>query len=221
MFLPIVWRQLGWKKGWRFMVVFAVSCLLLFAPLFSMLNHIASSLDLYFRQFQFNASVYYLLRAAGFWIKGYDTGETLGPVLGLAVVLGISALAWLTAPVLPDRSGVNKMPAFLQLFRLPGAVPGAGLLIATMLQLSLSATVHPWYAALPFALGLVAGWRFPILWTGLIALSYSHYAGGRLQENYALIAIEYMVLWAFIVWEFRRKLGRSALLYSSPVSRRS
>jgi hypothetical protein len=38
-----------------------------------------------------------------------------------------------------------------------------------------------------------------------VALSYSHYAGGGFQENYALIALEYSILWTFLLWEtFKR-----------------
>ena len=72
---------------------------------------------------------------------------------------------------------------------------------ALLLQLFLSATVHPWYATVPIALGLLTRWRFPIVWSGLAALSYSHYAGGLFQENYWLIALEYSTLWLFILWE--------------------
>jgi hypothetical protein len=158
----------------------------------SVLPNILSSLDLYFRQFQFNASVYYLLRGIGFWSKGYDTGETLGPMLGMLTVLGVFFIA-------------HKPYRFSKPIRF---VFAEFLLLALLLQLSLSATVHPWYATVPFALGLLTKWRFPIVWSGLVALSYSHYAGGFFQENYWLIALEYCVLWLFILWEYSKSKSR-------------
>lgn len=188
MFLPIVLSRLGWRKGMVFSAVYGAVCLVLFAPLFSVLPNMLSSLDLYFQKFQFNASVYYLLGSIGFWIKGYDIGESLGPFLGLTTVAGVLAIAWKTKLSRfsnPGRFGTEEY-----------------LLFALMLQLSLSAAVHPWYATVPFALGLTTRWRFPVLWTGLVALSYSHYAGGAFQENYWLIALEYIVLWSFIFREF-------------------
>lgn len=188
MFLPIVWRWLGWRKGLVFMAVFAAGCLVLFAPLLSVLPNIFSSLDLYFRQFQFNASFYHLLRAVGFWMKGYDIGETLGPMLGMATVAGIFFIAWKCKPHRFSKPMRFDLADYL--------------LLALMLQLSLSATVHPWYAAVPFAIGLLTRWHFPIVWSGLVALSYSHYAGGLFQENYWLIALEYSVLWLFIFREY-------------------
>lgn len=179
MFLPIVWRWLGWRKGLIFSAVVGGTCLILFAPLIRVLPNILSSLDLYFRQFQFNASFYYLFRAAGFWLKGYDVGEFLGPFLGGVTLAGVLVIAW---------KSKNKTLSETLLF-------------ALMLQLSLSATVHPWYATAPLALGLFTGWRFPIVWTGVVTLSYSHYAGGFFQENYWLIVLEYSVLWGVLLWE--------------------
>jgi hypothetical protein len=208
MFLPIVWRWLGWRKGLIFNAVFAGACLVLFAPLLPVVPNILSSLDLYFQKFQFNASFYYLFRAVGFWRKGYDTGEILGPILGLATVVGVLVIAWFnpTPGPSPERRGDVEGATFRLTEHsapplLSGEGPVVGLLLALMLQLSLSATVHPWYVTVPFALSLLTKWRFPLAWTGLAALSYSHYAGGFFQENYWLIALEYSVLWLFIFWE--------------------
>ncbi|HRI58198.1 MAG TPA: hypothetical protein PK228_00665, partial [Saprospiraceae bacterium] len=213
MFVPIVWRWLGWRKGLVFNTVFAGACMILFAPLLSVLPNILSSLDLYFQKFQFNASVYYLLRELGFWIKGYDIGESLGPVLGLATVVGV---LWLNPTPSPSPTGrgdvestatssvmssTERSTAPLPVGEGLGVGLNHALLLALLLQLSLSATVHPWYATVPFAIGLLTKWRFPLVWTGLVALSYSHYADGHFQENYWLIALEYSILWAFILWE--------------------
>ncbi len=201
MLIPIVWAWLGPRRGLVFTGVFAAVCLLLFAPLLIVLPNMLESLDLYFRQFQFNASVYYILRATGFWLKGYDIGETLGPFLGLATLAGVLLIAWMARnkPLWPGSRVIGWS------IRLEEAV-----LLAFLLQLSMAATVHPWYATVPFAVGLLAGRRFVLAWTGLAALSYSHYTGGAFEENYWLIALEYSVLWWFIWREYFR--------YSLPLS---
>lgn len=204
MFLPMVWRRLGWRQGVVFTAVFAGASLVLFAPLLRVLPNMFSSLDLYFRQFQFNASVYHLLRAVGLWIKGYDIGETLGPTLGLLTVAGVLWIAWRSAASDREHGQAKETGTARLAWKWPVANLQEALLLALMLQLTLAATVHPWYATVPFALGLLTSWRFPVWWTGLIALSYSHYAGGLFQENYWLIALEYGVLWAFIYLEFIR-----------------
>ena len=185
LFLPVIWRWLGWRKGLIFNLVFGAISLVLFAPLLPVLPNILESLDLYFRQFQFNASVYYLLRALGFSLRGYDVGELLGPWLGVATFLGALLLALLW----PSRK--QRETATL-----------AGAMVYTLLiYLSFSATVHPWYITVPMAISLFTRRHFAILWSGLAALSYSHYYHGVFQENYVLIALEYSVLWGFIFWE--------------------
>ena len=204
LFLPILLRWLGRGEGRVFLIVFTSASLLLFAPLLGVLPNIASSLDLYFRQFQFNAGVYYLLRGLGFLLKGYDTGETLGPLLGLTTFAGVLLIAWKVRPG-SDRSGAAPFGTTRFVPPLPaGAGLTDALLFALMLQLGLSATVHPWYATVPLVLGILAGRRFPVWWSGLIALSYSHYAGGGFRENYWLIALEYGALWWLTASEIRK-----------------
>jgi len=182
LFLPLVWTHLGWRTGLRFMALFSVFCAALFWPLLDVevLTNMAGSLNLYFRQFAFNASGYYILRAAGAALAPptVDVGRTLGPILGAVVLAGVLVLAFWKR-------------------RQTESVFHQKLLMASTLYLALATTVHPWYIALPFGLGLLTNRLFPLVWTGVVFLSYSHYAAGGFQENYGLIALEYaLVLWA-------------------------
>jgi len=202
MFLPIVWSWLGWRRGLWFCAVFGLLSLILFAPLLDMqvLSNMGASLELYFRQFQFNASVYYIVREIGRWRTGYDLGSLMGPWLGLATGVGVLLLAAVTKP--DGRPGAGKLDL------------AESMLLAVLLYLSFSATVHPWYVTVPLALGLFTRWRFAALWSGLVGLSYSHYAGGAYLEKFGLITLEYTLLWGFIFWEIRK--ARTA--YSFPLS---
>lgn len=176
LFLPIAWRWLGWRKGLKFNVLFAGATLLLFAPLIAVLPNIAQSLNLYFQKFQFNASIYYLVRAIGYSIKNWDIGEQSGPWMGLATLAGVLGLAlWV---------GRKKLDPELRL--------ATAMLFASVLYLSFSAVVQPWYVCVPFVLSLFTRWRFVLLWTGLVALSYSHYDGGGRAEHFWLIGVEYV-----------------------------
>ena len=187
LFLPIVWRWLGFRKGLIFNILFAIFSLLLFAPVLAVLPNILESIDLYFRQFQFNASIYYLVREIGFLKYGWDIGEFSGPALGVLTLLGVLVIAWFT----PQKDGQSGKIASLE----------TAMLFALFLYLSVAATVQPWYLAVPLALSLFTHWRFMLVWSGLAALSYSHYQDGEYQEQYALIVLEYVLLWAFFLWE--------------------
>ncbi len=192
LFLPLGWRRLGWRRGFLFQVLFAGACLLLFWPLFDLqvLRNMSQSLELYFRRFEFNASLYYVAQAVGHWRTGYYYVTIVGPLMGLLTLAGTLLLAWRTPVSAPAR------------WTLPAAM-----LWAIFLYLSCATTVHPWYATVPLLLGLLANWWFPLVWSGLIVLSYSHYAGGGSVENYGLIGLEYGLLWLFLLgeWWWRRR----------------
>jgi hypothetical protein len=70
-FLPFLIRRLGWRKSLVFFLTIAATILLLFLPYVSreLFLQIAGSLDLYFQKFEFNASVFYLVRWVGFMVK--------------------------------------------------------------------------------------------------------------------------------------------------------
>jgi len=195
MFLPIVWRWLGWRKGWEFIAIFAVAGLILFAPILVVLPNMLESLGLYFQKFQFNAGIYYLVREVGFLKTGWDIGAVSGPALGGLTVLGVLVIAWRTKGFLKAELPESSI--------LSGSL-STSLLFALFLYLTLSATVQPWYLTVPLALSLFTHWRFMVVWSGLAALSYSHYEGGGMNENYWLIGLEYALLWGFFLWELRR-----------------
>lgn len=194
MLLPAVWKWLGWRKGTRFILFFSLFSVLLFSPLLAVLPNILKSLDLYFRQFQFNASVYYIVREAGFWYRGWDIGEYSGPVLGLLTITGV---LWLALRV---RTGDSA------------SALARTLMFTFFVYLSLAAVVQPWYVAVPMVFSVFTRYRFMILWSGLVALSYSHYSGGQFQEHYWLIALEYFFVWKQLVSEPTRSDGRDSSL---------
>lgn len=195
--VPIIWRYLGWKQGTRFVLYFTLICIALFLPLLDVkiLLNMASSLNLYFQQFQFNASVYYLIRAMGFWIYGWDVGEFLGPGLAIATIVGVLFISYFTSR--KDNPIVSK-------FDLPEAS-----LMAILLYLMFATTIHPWYITVPFALSLLTNWHMATLWTALAILSYSHYIGGIYLEKYEYIALEYSVLWLYWILEIRKRLKQA------------
>ena len=76
--------------------------------------------------------------------------------------------------------------------------------IAIFFYFLLSTTVHPWYVATPLLLCLFTKYRFPILWSGLVFLSYSAYRAEGYSENMWLVATEYILLLSFAIWEITR-----------------
>ncbi len=67
LFLPLIVLRLHWKKGLLYSAITAVVTLSLFALLFDVatIQHLLNSVDLFFRHFEFNASIYYFVRWVG------------------------------------------------------------------------------------------------------------------------------------------------------------
>lgn len=121
--LPFLLRRVGWRHGW---VAGAVS-LVLCAPYahVDVLAHVAESLDLYVRSFEFFAGPYYALKYLGYALIGEDVSKALGPALRAVFLVGLGVLFW------ADRGR-----------RL--SLPGVWLVALTMLWAT-ATTVHPWY----------------------------------------------------------------------------
>lgn len=152
-------------------------------PLSSLENY-RSSLALYSGSFEFNASLYYLLREAGDAMLGYNPIATLGPSLQL---LALAAMLYISYRL--RNSTIQDV--------LASAV------LVYAIYFVFATTVHPWYLVVPLALAAAAGITWIVVWSFAVFLSYSHYQGGNFSENYSWIALEYfLVLLAF--WIERR-----------------
>ena len=184
LFLPVVLAWLGWRRGVKFALSLTVVCGLLVLPLldFQVLHNMAGSLNLYFRQFEFNASVYYILKMIGTAIAPpkMDVARTLGPLLAGVVVLGVAMLALYSRPGRAGQGG--------------GYLLQERLLFALTLYLALATTVHPWYIVPLFGISLLTRYLFPLVWTATVVLSYSHYAGGGYREHFGWIGLEYLIV---------------------------
>ncbi len=199
MLLPLLIRRLWdwpiqdwWRSGRRFYVfslAFGLVCLLFFAPLLlspGFLEGFQSSLELYQKKFEFNASLYYIARAVGYLQVGWNQIATIGPSLAKAAAAGILLLA-----LLDRRRDWASLPV--------------GWLWAFVLYLLCATTVHPWYLSVPIVLCCFTRWRFPLVWSFLIMLTYISYVAEPYAENLWLVAGEYLVVGVFVVYELRLK----------------
>lgn len=188
LFLPLLIRYLGWKRGLMYAALTLVFTAVLFLPFFSfeLVRNIFSSLDLYFQRFEFNASVYYLIRAVGYWVFGFNiiTGAGIGLFIGIAA--GVLFIAF--RPAL-DKTSPN-FPVRL--------------LLTLSLYWLLSTTVHPWYITTLVAATVFTPFRYPLLWSGIAVLSYAAYQTQPYHENYWLTGLEYGVVLGVGVYEWLR-----------------
>ena len=182
--LPLLVRRLGWWRAVGYGAVAGATVAALFAPFVSaaLVRNIGRSLELYFHSFEFNASVYYLLRASGYYFKGYNIIATLGPALAATAAAAGLLLAYF-----------ERRPTLVTL-------PRALLLLLTAYYL-LATTVHPWYLTPLVALSTLTSYRYALVWSGLAVLSYAAYQTSAYTENLWLVGLEYGVVLAVLVGE--------------------
>ena len=182
----------GIKKLTAFYVIIGITTLLLFLPFFSMefIDNYSKTVSLWFGDFEFNASLYYLVRKIGYSITGYNEIAIITivlPIISLVIILGFSFLK--------QNNTIPKL--------------ATSILIIFSCYLFLSTTVHPWYIATLVFLCVFTRYKFPLIWSMALILSYLAYSNSSNTENLWIIALEYALIFSAFIWEvFLRKQVR-------------
>ena len=89
MFLPLIVYKIGLRNAFPFLFALCLSCSLFFFPFFNihLLTNFLESIELYFHTFEFNASIYYVLRCLGEFVTGYNQIELIGSFTPFVTVL--------------------------------------------------------------------------------------------------------------------------------------
>ena len=72
-----------------------------------------------------------------------------------------------------------------------------------MLYFAMATTVHPWYLTNLLVIAIFTTFRYPIVWSYLIFLSYATYQTNLYQENLWLVAIEYLIVLVVMIYEIK------------------
>ena len=143
------------------------------------------SLRLYQRTFEFNASIYYLLRNCFSFFLGYNPIAYLGPVLNFAAFAGILTFAYFWK-IEKAKDVANGMVWIYLIFLL------------------LQPVVHPWYLIPAFGVSVLTKNKVFSLWTFLAFLSYAAYRHPEVKESWILLWIEYGVLFGYLFYKISR-----------------
>lgn len=179
--------QKGIKQLLSFYSITMITVILLFLPFYStefIINY-AKTVGLWFSNFEFNASIYYVARAIGYAFRGYNEIEIIGPVLSVVVILFVLMLTFFRKNKTTSQL-ITSMLLFLSFY----------FFVAT--------TVHPWYIATILALSVFTRYKFVFVWSFVIVLSYLAYLNADSadkSENLWIIGIEYAIVYGVFVWE--------------------
>ena len=180
-----------WLKGFvklnLFYTIVLSTTLLLFLPFYTseLIENYSNSLSLWFRDFEFNASFYYIFREIGYLFRGYNEIAILGKMTAILTILFLIIVTF-----------YRKNNSMIQLTTV--------FLFGLCFYYFMATTVHPWYLATPLILSIFTKYRFPIIWTLVIILSYETYAKFPWKENLWLVSLEYLILYGFLLFELRK-----------------
>ena len=185
-FLPLLLRRLPFKQLTAYYGIVFAGTVLLLAPLLSeaFLAGFSESFSLYFQTFEFNASIYYIVRQIGYWVTGYNIIAFAGKLMAALTFCSIMAYALLAGK--KDARIENNM------------------LWVWFLYLLFALTVHPWYITPLIAFCLFTPFRFPLVWSGLAFVTYAGYSADGYTEALGLVAAEYLIVFAVAIYEIAR-----------------
>lgn len=167
-----------------FYIIILTITILLFLPFYTpeFIGNYASSVSLWFRDFEFNASFYYLFREIGYLFSGYNEIAFIGKITPVLTVLFLLYLTFF-----------RRNKTFIQLITV--------MLFGLCFYYFTATTVHPWYLATPLILCVFTKYKFPIIWSLVIILAYQAYTNNPWQENLWFVFIEYLIVFSFLIYE--------------------
>ncbi len=184
MLAPLFLMQLGF---WRFLKTGLLTLLfsfVLFIPLIDadLLAHLGDSVGKYYNLFEFNASFYYLFARISELFSDIDYTEQIAFILGVAALCIILSISFVKF----KRSLLYEKALWIFFIYFLSA-----------------AMVHPWYITTLVALSVFSRFRFPVIFSLLIPLSYFPYWLKEYDENMYIILLEYSLLFVYVVYEWR------------------
>lgn len=195
MLLPwFLWQSIK-RKNLIFTGSFLTFSMLIFWPVLMSFEGLSlwQSVDLYFRKFEFNASIYYIMRYLGQVVTGYNLIAYIGPLLGALTIVFILKMS--LTPVFSHSKNIYYVALF-----------------SWTIYLMLATTVHPWYVLVPLGFSLFTSLTYPVLWSYVAMWSYSHYMTGNNAEHYGWISASYIVLFVYMVFEMSILLKKRQFL---------
>ncbi|MDZ7716281.1 MAG: glycosyltransferase 87 family protein [Balneolaceae bacterium] len=185
--IPYLVFSLDWRKSAGLIAVLTAGTLLLHIPFLdqAFVSNFGDSLGLYFQSFEFNASIYYLVRWVGYQVEGYNIIQQAGPYLAAISTVIMIGVSW--------RFKNKKLENLPYLY--------IGLLTIYYL---FSTTVHPWYITTMIVFVPLSGMLYPLAWSALIPLTYATYLTSTYTENLWLVALEYLIVFSVLGYEWYR-----------------
>lgn len=185
--IPRNTRLNGIIKLISFYSIVCITTILLFLPFYSseFINNYSKTVTLWFQNFEFNGSLYYIARKIGYLFRGHNEIAVIGKIIPIIVIVFILIITFF-----------RRNKTAIQLISV--------MLFALSFYYFTATTVHPWYIATLLILSVFTKYKFPLVWSFAIILSYLAYVNVNSavkSENLWVIALEYIIVYGVLIWE--------------------
>ncbi|WP_297794018.1 polyprenol phosphomannose-dependent alpha 1,6 mannosyltransferase MptB [uncultured Eudoraea sp.] len=197
MFLPLFSSHFGFIKSLKFYIILGLTLLIGVVPFYSplFLTNYTDTIALWFSNFEFNAGLYNLIKeiAVNLDVKPWELIKIYGKVVPYIVISFVLLLTFIRKN--------KKLTVLIN-----------SMFWVMTLYYFLSSTVHPWYIVFLLGLSVFTDYRFPIIWSLVIILSYYAYSNPEFEENLGILLIEYIIVFVFMIYEIFRLKGLKLLI---------
>lgn len=192
LFLPLLIQRLGRKNSLRYFGVILLCSLLFTLPFFEveLLKNYSNTIGLWFTNFEFNSSIFALSKKLMLQIFNQNLMKYMPFIAPL--LMSIVLLCFV-------RLKKTTTAGILHLF----------LWVLTIYYLC-STTIHPWYICALVLLCCFTKYRFALVWSGTIFLSYFAYQQDLVSDNSLWEAVEYFSVGAYMLYELSNAKGLRA-----------
>ena len=192
LFLPLLIQRLGRKNSLRYFGVIILCSVLFTLPFFEVefLKNYSNTIGLWFTNFEFNSSIFALSKKLMLQIFNQNLMKYMPFIAPL--LMSIVLLCFV-------RLKKTTTAGILHLF----------LWVLTIYYLC-STTIHPWYICALVLLCCFTKYRFALVWSGTIFLSYFAYQQDLVSDNSLWEAVEYFSVGAYMLYELSNAKGLRA-----------
>jgi hypothetical protein len=185
--LPLFIYRLKPKKIMRFYAVIALCIIIAFVPFFEFdfIKNYSNTVGLWFTNFEFNSSIYCLAKIL------------------MAHFLGLSLINYMVY-ITPLLMGMILVYFIRRKYKDTKSIIQISLWVLTFYFL-IATTVHPWYVCTLVLLSCFTTYRFAMVWSGSVFLSYFAYHQNVVSENLIWILLEYLIFGGYMMFEVVRQ----------------
>lgn len=187
LFLPLFLKYLGFKKSVLFYTIVGLTSIVLVAPFYSseFISNYSDTIGLWFSNFEFNASIYNLVKeiAVNYYdAKPWELIKEYGKITPLIVITAVCLFTFLKV----DKNLTTLTTSMLWVLSI---------------YYFTSATVHSWYIIFLILLTVFTNYRYALVWSFVVILSYWAYKNPDNKEHLGILLFEYIAVYGFMFYE--------------------